>query len=207
MENIGGPNAKSVDPSNLQPVGKGQRLKISGTNLGNVTAVKLTRKDEKDIPANADVVGASETSVDCKIDVPDDANFGPWTVVVTDNANNDSRVPDSVTIGKRPEDADAAKPKPQTVDPDPTTLTIGKAVQSLKITGTNLAKVTAVTLSVDGQPEILADDKSVKATDTEVICTMSIPANAIAGARDVVVSDDAKNEATLSGKVNIAKSA
>ena len=120
-----------------------------------------------------------------------------WSVVVSDGSDNDSTVKDSVTIS-------GPKPNAINIDPDPTNLTNGRPSQPLKVVGTDLANVDTVKLVLTGQQPIMADAGSVKAGDKEVICTVTIPPNTVAGPWDVTFSDTAKNEATVQKKINIA---
>jgi len=95
----GGPDAKIVTPRELKPNTAGQPLTITGTNLRNSVGVKLTFGNED--PIIAEEVSASDTKVECKVTTKADSKPGPWTVVVSDNANNNSEIPGSVTIANQ----------------------------------------------------------------------------------------------------------
>jgi len=145
-KNIGGPNAKAVNPGNLKPDTAEQSLKITGTNLDHVVSVKLTSGKESIV---ADGVAASDTSVDCTVTTKADTEFGPWTVVVSDNANNDSRIPDGVTVGTKPAQAEPAPAAKETANPEITdidraSLKADGSDRAVKVSGKNLADVDKV---------------------------------------------------------------
>ncbi len=193
----GGPNATSVDPPTLNAGGKSQPLTITGANLGKVNAVKLLSADGKtSIPADDGSVKASDTSVTCTVTVPANTPAGPLDVVVSDNANNDSTVPKGVSIK-----GSGDKPDAKTVDPS--TLKADGSEQDLKITGTSLGKVTGVKLVAADGKSIEAPKASIKPTDKEVSCKVTIETGTAPGQRDVVVSDDANNKSTVPTKVTI----
>lgn len=187
----GGPNAKTVSPTNLNPGGAGQALTITGTNLSNVANVKLTFDTKSPISADANSIVAGDTSVSCKITVPVIAEYGPWTVVVSDNANNDSSVPNSVSIG--------TKPVPDAKTFEPTTGLRANASQTLTIRGTHLGGVDKVRLVPDTGITI-ANVKAV--SGTEVTCTVAV-ATGTTGQCDIFVSDKDGKESKVPTKITI----
>lgn len=93
---------------------------------------------------------------------------------------------------------------PNAASVDPPILKADGSSQRLTITGANLAKVNAVKLkSADGKASISADAGSVKASDTTVVCTVTVPAKAPGGQWDVVVSDNANNDSTVPKGITI----
>lgn len=190
---VAGPNATSVDPSTLNAGGTSQPLTITGVNLGKVNAVKLSSADDKiSIPADEGSVKASDTSVTCTVTVPADTPAGALNVVVSDNSTNQSTVPNSVSIkpATPPTQVSGGKPEAKTVEP--TELKAEGSEQDLKITGTNLGKVTGVKLMAAGGKTIEAT--SITPKDTEVSCKVTIATGTPPGQADVVASDDAGNK-------------
>jgi hypothetical protein len=94
----GGPNATQLSPPALKADDTAQELTISGTNLGKVAHVKLTQGDTLQLLADAATIKPKNTEVKCSVVIPNDSSKGLWSVVVSDNADNSSRVKDAVTI-------------------------------------------------------------------------------------------------------------
>ena len=92
----GGPNAEKVDPPSLV-IGKAdQPLRIIGSNLARVNTVRLAH-DGKSI--SADDIQAKDTDVTCRVSVPaEQEEPGPWTVELSDSANNYSKVVNAITL-------------------------------------------------------------------------------------------------------------
>ena len=97
-----GPNAERVDPRALVVDRPNQPFKVTGTNLGKVSSLKLHYMQEA--PIIADNVTASENEVTASITVPAGKPTGPWDVEVSDGANNFSKVREAVILNP----ADAA---------------------------------------------------------------------------------------------------
>ena len=187
----GGPNAKSVKPTNLDPGGDPQNLTITGTNLANVVSVKLAFQKEEPILADASTIVAGDTSITCKITTSSKSKYGPWTLVVSDSANNDSRVPDGVTIGKKP-----LAPEPKTIDQPKLK---ADATHTLKISGANLEFVEKVRFAPDTGVTI----SNVKpAGSGEVSCTVAIAAQS-SGEREVFVADKDNKEVRVPMNITI----
>src|SRR2546421_2474334 len=186
--NTGGPNAAAVSPGNLNPGGGGQPLTVTGRNLSNVAGVKLTFDGQAPVQADANSIAAGGSSVSCRMTIPPHAPSGPWNVVVSDNANNDSTVPNSVTIGTKPPQS-VASPPPQTVtgSVEQTSLNANGASQSVKISGQNLGKVDSIRLIRDGNDDIHADKDSFEPGDTEISCNMTILTGTTSGPWDVAL--------------------
>jgi hypothetical protein len=199
----GGPNATEVDPSTLKPDGSSQQLRITGTNLGKVKGVKLqlSADDTKFISADAESVKASDTEVTCKVTVPATAPKGAWDVVVSDNANNDSAVLKGVSINSAPQKTAVVAP-PEAKALDKSELNADETAQDLTITGTGLGSITGVKLVADDRPPIEADKTTIRCTDTQVSCRVTIPRTATPGQRDVIVYD-AKQESKVPTKITI----
>jgi hypothetical protein len=197
----GGPNAKAVTPTNLNPDGTAQSLTVTGTNLNNVGAVKLTFDTKPPISASAVVAG--EASVSCKVTIPPGTDYGPWNVVVSDNANNDSSVPNSVMIGTKPQPA-ATVPNVATITSvDVTSITPGPNPQPMTITGTNLGKVTGAKLLMTGKPDIDADASGFTPGDKQVKCNFTVKPGTDPGDREVALFEGANKVATAQTKVKI----
>jgi hypothetical protein len=201
----GGPNATGVDQTTLKADGSLQELKITGSNLGRVKAAKLVSSDGKTtIRADAESVTASETEVICKLTVPTTAPTGAWDVVVSDNANNDSTLPKGVSIIAGPQQtAVVAAGKVEAKSFDKPTLDADGLEHDLTITGTGLGNIAGVKLVADDGTSIEAAKASIKCTETQVSCKVTISTTTKAGPRDVVVYDDAKNESKVPTKIMI----
>jgi hypothetical protein len=179
---IGGPNASTVTPATLKTGGGSQALTIGGENLANVNAVKLVSQDEKtQLAADNGSIKASASTVMCTVTVADDAPSGSYDAVVSDNANNSSKVPNGVVIS-------STAPSPSKVSS--AALTVGGSSQPLTIDGANLSNVTGVTLiAPDGKTSFPADKDSIKATVSNVRCTVTIPTGSPRGTYQVEISD------------------
>lgn len=175
--NTGGPNAAAVSPGNLTPGGAKQPLAITGKNLSNVANVKLTFDTQTPITADANSIEAGEFAVRCTMTIPSTAPWGPWNVVVSDNANNDSTVPNSLTIGTRtapkPEPAGPSAPSKIT-NVDKKALPADDKVQDVVVTGTNLAA--SSTAKLKSGDDVLPGENGVTVNQdgTEVKCQFKI---------------------------------
>jgi hypothetical protein len=200
----GGPNATNAAPNKLLADGTAQPLRITGTNLEKVGTVKLTLEGQTPIAADADSLDVKDTEVNCKITIKTDAAPGQWEVVVSDNANNDSRIPKGVTIEKPA--APSALPEkagPQAKDVVQKQLEPRDTPQDLTVTGANLANVKAVSLTLDGQSPIVADPASISAEEAKVDCKITIMTGTVEGRWDVMVTDDAGKSSTVANAVSI----
>ena len=180
----GGPNAKTVRPSNLAAGGSPHRLEITGANLSNVVTVKLTFEKEEPIVAEASTIVASDTNVTCSVTTSTTSRYGPWTLVVTDNANNDSRIPDSVTIGSAP-----AKPVTSPRAPD---LKADDSEQQLDIETANVPEAVKSVQLTHGSDTLKAVEGKTSKTATGVVCFIRVPKGTPHGEWDVALvgSDD-----------------
>ena len=94
---------------------------------------------------------------------------------------------------------------PNATSVEQSTLKADGSAQQLKVTGTNLGKVkTLKIVSSDGKVTIQANADSVKPSETEVSCTVTVPVGTPIGAWDVVVSDNANNDSTVPKGVTIS---
>jgi hypothetical protein len=180
---IGGPNASTVTPATLKTGGGSQALTIGGDNLANVNAVKLVSQDEKtQLAADDGSIKATASTVTCTVTVATSAPSGSYDVVVSDNGNNSSKVPNGIVIN-------STAPSPSKVSS--AALTVGGSSQPLTISGANLGNVTGVALiAPDGKtPPIPADKGSIKATRDTVDCTVTIPSGSASGTYQVELSD------------------
>jgi len=145
----GGPDAKAVTPRELQQGTVGQKLTITGSNLRNVVGVELTFDDQPKIVGEE--VSASDTSVTCKVTTKADSKAGPWTVVVADNANNKSEIPNNVRIVPKTDAAPAAEQSgsPEITSVDANALQATGAERPVKISGKNLTDIETVNVAPD----------------------------------------------------------
>jgi hypothetical protein len=177
----GGPSATIVTPSNFKPGGDPQQMTIGGANLSKVGLVKLTQDGKTPIIADTGTIVATETGVVCKVQVPKDADHGPWDVVVSDNANNFSIVPKSLTIGS-PSPPDVARRPAQVPE-----LKANDAVQALALDAQDVpAGPKSLKLTL-GSENIPAEDGTVEKTNTGVTCKIKIPKDAKQDQWSVVV--------------------
>jgi hypothetical protein len=132
-DRVGAPDAKAVTPRELKPNTPNQPLTITGTNLGNVVGVQLMF-DGQD-PIIGEGVSASDAKVECKVTTKANTKAGPWTVEVSDNANNASKIPNIITVA--------------VVVPEILTVTVDELIaddkeHTVTVTGRNLADVDKV---------------------------------------------------------------
>ena len=159
---------------------------LAGTNFMPGAAVKLLKAGQADIVAN-NVAVTSPTKITCTVIIPATAATGSWDIVVTNT--------DGTTGKKAAGFSITAPPSPTVTGITPTSGTAGTTVNITNLAGTNFRPGATVKLLKAGQADIIAGTIAVT-SPTRIMCTVSIPATAVTGSWDVVVTNSDKTTGT-----------
>jgi len=158
---------------------------VGGTSFADGATVTLTKSGQPSIGA-VDVVVVSAAQIACTLDLPADAAYGPWSVVVANPDGRKGTLSNGFTVTLPPITVTAI---------DPGTGTQGASVP-VTVTGTEFVTgTTSVKLSRAGASSITATTVLVS-PGTEITCTFNLPATAPPGLWNVDVTN-AGRSATL----------